>query len=64
MAVTLRVVNRTGDQTQVLEVDEAKREVEEAARNGYIPTYQGRRIVPGEVVDGMEVLLTPTGMGG
>ncbi len=53
-----------GDQSLELELDDAKQEIENAAKNGYIATFNGKQIHAGDVKDGQDVKFYPTGVGG
>lgn len=53
-----------GDAIQEMAVEEARSEVEAAVANGYIPSYEGKKIEAADIREGMKVNLTPTGYGG
>ena len=64
MVVKIRVANKRGDQTLELSVEDAKKEIEIASKNGYIASYDGKQVSVQDVKDGQEVTLFPTGTGG
>jgi hypothetical protein len=66
MTVKLSILRRGyGHQTiPDLSLEQARKEVELAARQGYIATANNRQITASELQDGQEVKLFPTGQGG